>query len=125
MGNENILRISRIAARLSVEIRAPRAQTAVANNLHHRLSQFIIVDRELVCVPAVLIVTAIGVDRTKHPVIHSHSQLMLKRVTRQRSMIHLDIHLEILLKAVRLKETDHRLGVSSAPSASARPGMFP
>ena len=102
MSNEQILEVSTVTANLGIEVRTAIAQAAIADNLHHSLSQLEVVNGELVGIPAILSVTTVGIDRTQHTSINSASQLMLKGVTSQRSVIHLDIHLEVLIQTMSL-----------------------
>ncbi len=100
VGDEKIFGVGRVAAGLSIEIRAAALQTASANDDHHRLHHFIEVDGELVGIPAILIVAAVGVDRAEHASIDGALQFVLERVTGQRGVVHLDVDLEILLQPV-------------------------
>ena len=56
--------IGGVTTGLGIKVSTTVAQTIVADNLHHSLCQFVVVDRELVCIPAVLVVTTISVNRT-------------------------------------------------------------
>ncbi len=112
MGDEYILGVGRVATQLGIEVRTAVAQTAIADNLHHCLCQLVVVNGELVGVPSVLSVTAVGVDRTEHAIVHSHSQFVLECVTCQSSVINLDVHLEVFLQSVGFQETDNSLRVN-------------
>ena len=112
MGDEDVLGVSRVAAQLGVEVRATVAKPTVAYNLHHGLREVKVVYRELVGVPSVLVVAPVGVYRPQHAVVDGHSQFVLKGVTSQRSVVNLDVHLEVLVKPVGAQEPDNRLGVN-------------
>ena len=47
---------------LGVEVRTAVAKAAVADDLHHGLDKFVVVDGELVCIPSVLVVATVGID---------------------------------------------------------------
>ena len=79
--------------------------------MHHCLSQFEVVNGELVCIPAVLVVTTVGVDGAEGAVHYRHPQLMLEGVARQSSVVHFDVHLEIFVQIVSLQEADNGFGV--------------
>ena len=63
MSDEDILQVSGVAAGFCIEICTAVAESTVTDNLHHGLSQFEIVNRELVGVPAVLSIATVGIDR--------------------------------------------------------------
>ena len=111
MSDKDIFQISRVTTCLGIEVGTAITQTAVADNLHHGLGQFVIVDRELVCIPSVLIIATVSVNRSQHSVIYRNSQFMFKCMTSQRSMIHFNVHLEILVQPVSFQEPYHSFGI--------------
>ncbi len=111
VGDEEVFGVGRVAARLGVEVRAAALETAAAHDDHHGLHHFIEVDGELVGVPAVLVVTAVGVDGAQHARVDGALQFVLEGVARQRRVVDLDVDLEILVQAMGAQEADDRLGV--------------
>ena len=79
--------------------------------MNHRLSQFEIVDWELVCIPSVLIITPVGIDRAEHTIVYCHCQFVFECMTGQGCVVHFNIHLEILFQAMSLQETDNCFGI--------------
>ena len=61
-----IFQIRRVAPGFSVEIGSSGSQSTVPDDLYHCLNQFEVIDRELIGIPAVLIITPIGVDGAQH-----------------------------------------------------------
>ena len=111
MCDEDVLRVGTVAAQFSVEVRTAVAQSAIADYLHHGLCKFVVVDWELVGVPSVLSVATVGIDRTEHAVVYSHSQFVLEGVTGKSSVVNLNVHLEILVQTMCTKESNDCLGV--------------
>ena len=111
MSDEDVLQVGGVTTGLGIEVRTTRTQTAVTNNLHPGLREFEIINRELVGVPSVLCITAVGVNRTEHARIYGASQFMLEGMTCQRSVVHLNIDLEVLIQSVGFEETDNGLGI--------------
>ena len=112
MGDEDILKIGGVAARLGVEVGAAVLEASAADDFHHGLRQLVVVDGELVCVPSVLLVAAIGVDAAQHAGIHGAGQFVLEGVSGQSGVVHLDVHLEVLVQAVSAQEADNGLCVN-------------
>lgn len=94
VGDEDILGVGRVTAQLGVEVRATVAETTVADNLHHGLSEFEVVDGELIGVPSVLGVATVGVDAAQHAVVDGNSQFMLKGMAGKCSVVDLDVTLK-------------------------------
>ena len=69
------------------------------------------VDRELIGIPSVLIVSAVGINGAQHAVVDRHCQFMLEGMSGQRSMVDFDVHLEILVQTVCLQKADNRFGI--------------
>ena len=111
MSDEDVLRVGGVTAQLSVKIASSVAQASVADNLHHGLCKLIYVYGELVCIPSVLRVTAVCVDAAQKPVVHSHCKLVLKSVAGQGGVVYLYVHLEVLVKPVGAKETNHGFSI--------------
>ncbi len=112
MSNENVFKVCRIAPCFCVKVRSPVSETSVADNLHHCLYKVEIVNRELVRIPAVLIVAAVGVNRAEHSGIYGTCKLMLKRMAGESCVVNFDVELEVLVKAMGLKETYHSLRIN-------------
>ena len=112
MSNEQILKIGRVTTDLSIEVGTAITQTTVADDFHHSLCQLEVVDGELVGIPSILSITTVSVNRTQHTCVNSTSQLMLEGMTSQCGVVHLDVHLEVLIQAMCLQETDNGLSVN-------------
>ena len=102
MGDEYVLQIGGVATGFGVEVCTSVRKSTVTYDLHHGLCQFIVVDRELIGIPAILIVSTVGVDRTEHAVVYGYRQLVFECMAGQSSMIDLDVYLEILIQAICL-----------------------
>ena len=112
MCDEDVLKVSRVTTSLSVEVSTTVSETATTDDLHHSLSELVVVNWELVCIPTVLVVTTVSVDRTEHIVVNSNSKLVLECMTCESSVVNLDVHLEVILKTVSLKEADYSLCIN-------------
>ncbi len=106
MGNEYVFEVGGVTASLGVEVCAAVAESAVAYNLHHGLGKLEVVDGELVGVPAVLIVAAVGVDAAEHAVVNSHGELVLECVACEGGVVYLDVYLKVVFKTVGFEEAD-------------------
>src|SRR3712207_4459613 len=118
MSDEYILRIGRISTQFCVKVRTTITQTAIANNLHHSLRQFKIINGELVRIPTILRITTICVNRTQHAIIYCDTKFMLKSMARQCRMVNFNIHLEILIKIVSFQESYYRFRIRSEEHTS-------
>ena len=67
LGNENVFQVGGVATGLGIEVCTAIAKASVTDDLHHCLGQFEVVNGELVCIPAVLVVTTVGVDGASIP----------------------------------------------------------
>ena len=108
---EHVDGLHALAAHLGVEVEAPGAEAAGADELDHRQRNLLDGMRKLVGVPAVLRIAAIGVDRTEDAERGGHRDLVLETVPRQCGVVRLDIDLDLLLQAVALQEAVHGRGV--------------
>ena len=111
MGDEDVLQVGGVTACLGVEVRTACSETAVADDLHESLCEFEVINRELVGVPSVLGVTAVGVNRTEHAGIYSASQFVFESVACEGGVVDLNIDFEILVETMRFEETDDGLSV--------------
>ena len=109
MGDEDILGVGGITAQLGVEVASAVAETAVTDYLKHGLGKIPNVYRELVGIPAVLGVAAVGVDAAQHAVINGYCELVLEGMAGQGGVVNLDVYLEVFLKAVGAEEADNGL----------------
>ena len=105
VGDEDVLRVGGRAAELGVEVGAAVLEAAVADDLDHGLGEIVRVHRELVGIPAVLGVTAVGVDGAEEAVVDRHGELVLEGVAGEGGVVHLDVHLEVLVQAVGAEVT--------------------
>src|SRR5574344_1408098 len=67
------------------------------------------IDWELVCIPSILIVTTVGIDRTQHTVVNSYSEFVLESMTCKSSVVHLDINFEVFIQIMSFKESNNCL----------------
>ena len=107
MAVEQIDRVHRLATHLGVEVEAAGGEAARPDDLQHRQRQFLDRVGELVRIPAILVVTAIGVDRPENAQGPSGRDLMLEGVPGQRGVVRLDIDLHFVLEAIGLEEAVH------------------
>ena len=111
MSDEDVFQVSRVTTSLRIEVCTTIAQTTTTDNLHHSLNQFIVVDRELVSIPSVLVVTTVGIDRTQHVVVYSYCQFVFKCVTSQSSVVYFDIYFEVFVQTVCFQEADNSFSI--------------
>src|SRR5690554_4415996 len=111
MRDEDIIQIGRVSAGFGIEVGSSALHAATLKNHQHSLCQFINVDRELIGVPSVLIITPVGINGTQHTGIHRTLQIVLESVSCQGSMVHLNVQLEILVEVVGTKESNHSLSI--------------
>ena len=107
MSDEEVFKVGRVTTNLSVEVCTAIAETAIADDFQHSLSQFVVVDGELVSIPTILSITTVCVDRTKHTSVNGTSKFMLECMTSESSVVHLDINLEVLIKTMSFQETNN------------------
>ncbi len=108
MRHEQILRIGGFAPHLRIEVQPTRRQAALPQHHQHRPHRVVQIHRELVGVPAVLRIAAVGVDAAQQARIAGHLQIVLETVPGQRGVVGLDVELEILVQPVLAQETHHR-----------------
>lgn len=78
MSQEDIVQVCRVTTSLCVEVRTPGCQTATLKDDQPCLSQFVNIHRELVGIPAILIVAAVCIDTAQHAGIHSSLQFVFE-----------------------------------------------
>src|SRR5699024_12674653 len=95
------------ATQLGVDVQAARRQSALAQHHHHRADGVVQVAGELVGVPAVLRIAAVGVDAAQQAGVGGHLQVVLEGVAGQRGVVGLDVELEVPVQVVPLQKADH------------------
>src|SRR5258708_27974651 len=81
-----------LAAEFGVEVEAARGKAAVANDLVHGQGQLVHRVGELIGVPGVLVVAAIGVDAAENAVGYGIGHFVMEAVASERGVVRLDIH---------------------------------
>ena len=101
---EEVGAVHALPAELGVEQEASRLEPAAAEDLVDRQAH--LVDRvgELVGVPAVLRVAAVGIDRAEDPVVEGIGDLVVERVARQGGVVDLDVDPELVEQVVTVQE---------------------
>ncbi|XXU43639.1 hypothetical protein WME75_32315 [Sorangium sp. So ce1014] len=66
----------------------------------HHLDRLVDVVGELIGVPRVLVVAAVGVDAAEHAVVRGHLHLVVHGVAGERRVVRLEVELEVLVQAV-------------------------
>src|SRR3546814_19618728 len=87
-----------------VEVEAAGGEAARTDDLEHRERHFLDRIGELIGVPAILVIAAVGVDRPENAEGGGGGDLMLEGMARQRRMIGLDIDAHLVLEPVALEE---------------------
>src|SRR5690606_12722404 len=96
VGMENVCQVGRISSGLRVEVDTSRPEPSCLQDHQHCFSKLIEIIGELVGIPAVLVVAAVGVDTSQQLRVCSHLQFVLEGMLRQRGVIHFDVKLEII-----------------------------
>ena len=111
MGDQQVLRIERLAANLGIEIGAARLQATGLEDMIIGQRHFRHVVRELIGVPARLVVVAVHVDRAKDAKRPGQRQFVLERVAREDCVALLDIDLDLVFQSEVLQEAVNRRDV--------------
>ena len=77
----------------------------------HHPGPLAVVVRELVGVPAVLVIATVGIDRTEHAINAANFELVREFVAGQGGVVGFDVHFELVLQAVLTQEAHHGGGV--------------
>ena len=104
-----IFEVDGSAAYLSVEVCTAKAESAITDNFEHSLSEFEVIDWELVGIPSVLCITSVCIDRTQHTLINGTGKFVFECMTCQSSVVHLYIQFEVLVESVSTKESNYSL----------------
>src|SRR5882724_302701 len=108
MRHKNIFKVRRIPSCFCIEVHATTCKTSSFENYKQAFYQFVEINRELVCVPSILIIAPISIHTAQHSGIDRYLQFMLKGMTGQCSVIYFYIEFEIFIKAVLTQETNNR-----------------
>ena len=108
---EKICRISAVAADLGIEINTTTFKAACFQEYQHYLCQFIDVVWELIGIPAILVITAIGIHASKQTCVCSHLYFVLESMPGKRCMIYFKIQFKIIEQVVLPQKADHRCTV--------------
>ena len=126
MRRQQILRINGLTAKLGIEIRAAGREAATLEDLvvgERHLGDIV---RELVGVPAGLVVVPVHVDRTEDPQIVRQRKFMLEGMAGKDGVALLDIDPNLIFQPVALQEAVNGGDVEiilvlwSVPAASVR-----
>src|SRR5690606_25410014 len=91
MGMKQILRVGGVPSQLGIKIHASIPQAPTTKDDQEGFCQFLKVDGKLVCIPTVLIISPVGIDTSKQSRINGHLKLVLKGMSCQRRMVHLQV----------------------------------
>ncbi len=111
VGMEQVGPVHALAAELRVEVEAAAREPAAAQDLVDGQRQLVDRVRELIRVPAVLVVAAVGVDAAEDPVADGVSHLMMEAVAGQGGVVDLEVHPVLGLQAVAREEAVDGRGV--------------
>ncbi|MCY1376652.1 hypothetical protein D9M69_641610 [compost metagenome] len=88
---KKILLICRISSYFGIKVNTSALETAGLQDDQHRFCQLIDIVRKLIGVPAVLVISAVGINRAQHSRVNGHLKLMLKGVSGQGGVVHLQV----------------------------------
>ncbi|AOW24381.1 hypothetical protein BJP26_13020 [Sphingomonas melonis TY] len=108
---EQVGGVDRLAADLGIEVEAARRKAARAQDFEHRERHFLDRVGELIGIPAVLRIAAVGVDRAKDAERARRRDLMFEGVAREGRVVRLDIDADLVLQPIALEEAVHRCRV--------------
>ncbi|MOA05005.1 hypothetical protein D3C78_1245840 [compost metagenome] len=104
MADQQILRIERLTAQLGIEVGAAILEAAAGQYVVIGKRHFRHVVRELVGIPAGLVIVAVHVDGAEDAEGVGHCQLMLEGMAGEDGVALLDIDLHFLIETVLLQE---------------------
>ena len=93
------------------KLKPPVSRPPAAEDLEQGERQLVDRVRELVGVPTVLRVTAVGVDAAEDAVVDGVRHLVVEAVTGERGVVHLDVDVVLAEQVVPVEEAVHRGGV--------------
>ena len=111
MSQKNIIQIGRVTTCLGIEVRTSGSQAACFEDNQPSLCQFVDVNRELIRIPTILIITTVGIDTAQHTGIGGSLKFMLKCMPGQCGMVHFDINGKILVETIMAQEADNRFRI--------------
>ena len=101
-----------LSAQLGVEVEATGREAAAPQDLVDGERQLVDRVRELVGVPAVLVIAAVGIDAAEHPVAHRVGDLVMEAVAGERRVVGLEVELVLTLQAMSDEESVDSRGVA-------------
>jgi hypothetical protein len=111
VGIEEILGIDGVAPDVGVEVQAAGGEAADLQDGEHGQGGLVVAVGELVGVPAVAGVAAVGVHGAEQAHGGGGLQLVLEVVAGQLGVVGLYVHAEVLVQAVGVQEAGHRFHV--------------
>ena len=111
VGMEQVRPVRALATELGVEVEAAGGDAAVLEDLVERQREVLDRVRELVGVPAVLRIAAVGVDAAEDAVRDREGDLVMEAVTGERRVVRLDVDGVLTLEPVRDQEAVDRRDV--------------
>ena len=76
MRDKHVFQIGRFTPEFRIKIQSTGLEATIFEYDKHRLHRIVKVSRELVRIPTILRIAAIGIDRAKHAGIRTHSELV-------------------------------------------------
>ena len=107
MPMEQVHLVEALAAHLGIEVIAAVLEPARLEDFIGGQGHLLDAVGELVGVPTVLRVAAVGVDAAEDPQRHGGGDLMMKTVPGQRRVVGLDVHFDFVFQAVLMQEAEH------------------
>src|SRR5699024_11529647 len=105
---EQVHQIRGITPQFGIKVNASGLESAVLQDHQHGSGDLPNIGRELVGVPAVLVVAAVGIDAAEQAGIGRYLQLVLKGMAGQDGVVHYQIDLKIPVQPVFAQETNDR-----------------
>ena len=111
VGVEDVFQVGGVAAGLGVEVDAAALEATGFEDDEHGFGQLGDVGGELVRIPTVLVISAVGVDGAEEAVGGGNGQLVLEGVLGQGGVVDLDVELEVVHQVVLAQEPGYGGGV--------------
>src|SRR4051812_2035413 len=96
---EDIFQVSRITACFRIEVHTTAAESTCFQDYQHSFYHIVQVHRELIGIPAVLLVTTVCIDTTQEAIVGSYLQLVLEGMASQRCVVHFDVQFKVFIQA--------------------------
>src|SRR5690554_7292661 len=108
VSNKDIFQVGRVSAGFGIEVNTSGFEATSFQNHQHSLYSLIDIDGELVGIPTILVITAVGIDRAKQSGIGSHLQFMLEGMVGQSRMVHLNVDGKVFIQTPLTQEANYR-----------------